>query len=232
MVAATVSATSAAPIGKPPPSALATDTRSGVRPSDGNANISPVRPMPHWISSAMSSAPVRCARLLDRLGQRRRHRPHAAFALDRLDDDRRRLAGDQPIERRRIVGRRERDAGQQRLERVAVVLVPGHRQRAERAPGERVIEGDELGARLAARVPVAARELQAGLVGLAAAVAEEGAAQARRACVRRSASWPCSGWKNRFDVCASSRACAPMASAMRALPLPSAATPMPDSRSR
>ena len=59
MVAATVSATSAAPIGKPPPSALATEIRSGVRPSDGNANISPVRPMPHWISSAMSSAPVR-----------------------------------------------------------------------------------------------------------------------------------------------------------------------------
>ena len=121
------------------------------------------------------------ARLLDGLGQRRRDRPHAAFALDRLDDDRRRLAGDQPIERRRIVGRRERDAGQQRLERAAVVVVPGHRQRAERAPGEGVIEGHELGARLAARVPVAARELQAGLVGFAAAVAEEGAAQARGA---------------------------------------------------
>ena len=44
-----------------------------------------------------------------------------------------------------------------------------------------MIEGHELGPRLAARVPVAARELQAGLVGLAAAVAEEGAAQARRA---------------------------------------------------
>ena len=76
--------------------------------------------------------------------------------------------------------RHEPDARQQRLERCAVVLVRGHRQRAKRAAVERLLERDEFGARLAARVPVAARELEAGLDRFGAAVAEERARQARQ----------------------------------------------------
>ena len=54
------------------------------------------------------------------------------------------------LQRRRIVGRHEAHAGQQRLERRAVVLVRGHRQRAERAAVERLLERDDLRPRLAA----------------------------------------------------------------------------------
>ena len=72
-----------------------------------------------------------------------------------------------------------RTPGQQRLERRAVVLVGSHRQRAERPAVKRVLERDELGARLAARVPVAPGELEARFDGLGAAVAEKRARQAR-----------------------------------------------------
>ena len=61
------------------------------------------------------------------------------------------------------------------------MLVRGHRQRADRPAVERLLERDDLGARLAARVPVAARELQARLDRFGAAVAEERARQPRQA---------------------------------------------------
>ena len=57
------------------------------------------------------------------------------------------------------------------------MLVRGDRQRAKRAAVKRLAERDELGARLAAGVPVAARELETGLDRFGAAVAEEGARQ-------------------------------------------------------
>ena len=98
----------------------------------------------------MSSVPVRLARVADRVGHRRRQRPHAAFALYRLDDDRGR-----PIRHRAdsavgVVGGDERHARHQRRERRAVVVVPRHRQRAHRPAVERVLERDELGALAAA----------------------------------------------------------------------------------
>ena len=42
----------------PEPIALPTVTRSGVQPNDWKWNGRPVRPRPHWISSAISSVPV------------------------------------------------------------------------------------------------------------------------------------------------------------------------------
>ena len=108
---------------------------------------------------------------------RLRDRPHAAFALDRLDDDRRGVGRD----RRRDggdVGRiDERHARHQRRERRAIVIVPRHRQRAHRPAVERMREGDVLRARRSLRVPEAARELQARLDRFRAAVAEERARQ-------------------------------------------------------
>ncbi|KAG1083362.1 hypothetical protein G6F40_014792 [Rhizopus arrhizus] len=56
MVSATFGPASIAPIGKPPPSALARVTMSGTTSSCQCANSVPVRPMPAWISSSTSSA--------------------------------------------------------------------------------------------------------------------------------------------------------------------------------
>ena len=83
-------------------------------------------------------------------------------------------------QRLRIVDRHESDARQQRLERGAVVLVRGHRQRAEGPSVERVLERDEFRARFAAGVPVATGKLEAGFDRLGAAVAEKGARQPRQ----------------------------------------------------
>ena len=152
----------------------------------------PVRPRPLWTSSAISSAPVRLARVHDRGGKSRRERPHAALALNRFGDDRRRLRRDGGEERRRIVHGHEAHTWHQRLERCAIVLVGGHRQRAEGASVKRFLERDDFGARLAARVPVAPRKLQTGFDRLRAAVAEERARETREM-ARRSASRPCNG---------------------------------------
>ena len=48
-----------APIGKPPPMPFATVMASGAMPACWKANHSPVRPAPVWISSMISSAPCR-----------------------------------------------------------------------------------------------------------------------------------------------------------------------------
>src|SRR5215218_869065 len=47
-----------APIGSPPPSPLATVMTSGTMPESSHAQRSPLRPMPHWISSKTNSAPL------------------------------------------------------------------------------------------------------------------------------------------------------------------------------
>ena len=157
----------------------------------------------------MSSAPVVAARLGDRRGERRRQRPHAAFALDRLDDDRRRRSSTTAASSAAgSFGRHEADARQQRLERRAVVLVRGDRQRAERPAVERLLERDDLRARLAARVPVAARELQARFDRFGAAVAEERARQPRerRPAARRAG--PAAGGRT-GSTCGSASAPAP-----------------------
>src|SRR5262249_56902612 len=67
-------------------------------------------------------------------------------------------------------------------ERRGLVLVGRDRQRAERSPVERRVDRDDLVARLALRVPIAARELQTGLDRLGAAVAEKRAREARQVC--------------------------------------------------
>lgn len=46
-----------APMGKPPPRALATAMMSGVMPAHSWAHSLPVRPMPHWTSSKMIKTP-------------------------------------------------------------------------------------------------------------------------------------------------------------------------------
>ena len=112
--------------------------------------------------------------------ERRRDRPHAALALDRLQDHGGGVGGHGRPERVRIEGRHPGDARHHRREGRAVVLVPGHRQRAERAAVERVLERDEPRARRALRVPVTPGELQARLDRFGPAVADERALEARQ----------------------------------------------------
>ena len=74
-----------------------------------------------------------------------RDRPHAAFALDRLDDDRGCIRRDRRGNRRGVVGSHERHAAAPAAANgVAIVLVPRHRQRAHRPAVERVLKRDEL----------------------------------------------------------------------------------------
>mmetsp|Transcript_77357 Transcript_77357/g.129831 ORF Transcript_77357/g.129831 Transcript_77357/m.129831 type:complete len:229 (-) Transcript_77357:371-1057(-) len=47
-----------APTGIPPPSAFPSVSASGTTPKRSKAHSRPVRPMPHWISSKISSAPT------------------------------------------------------------------------------------------------------------------------------------------------------------------------------
>ena len=103
-------------------------------------------------------------------------------------------------------GRHERHARDERLERPAVVLVPGDRQRAHRAAAERVLE-----ARRCRCVPT--RPARASSGGRTSGTprpprcrcCRRTRATGRTSDVSRRASCPCSGWKNRFEVCTSVR---------------------------
>ena len=123
-------------------------------------------------------------------------------------------------------------SGEQRRERRAVVLVPRHRQRAHRPAVERVLERDEPGAvRLTGRVPVAARELEAGFDRLGAAVAEERARQARERGKARG-HLALQRVDSTGSTCAQRRRLVGEGAASAGFAWPSDATPTPETRSR
>ena len=113
-----------APIGKPPPSPLAMAAMSGRTPACSQASSVPVRPMPAWISSNTSSRPCSSHRRAQVLQELRRRRPDAALALDRLDQDRRRLGPDRRVQRLMVAERDDVEARQQRLEAFDSFLLP------------------------------------------------------------------------------------------------------------
>ncbi len=92
--------------GKPPPSAFASDITSGVTPRRLWANRSPVRPMPVCTSSKISSRPLVVAELAQRLEEGMRRCAHAAFALQRLDQDAGGLRADRFLDGVEIAERR------------------------------------------------------------------------------------------------------------------------------
>src|SRR5580765_3121330 len=102
-----------------------------------------------------------CRRLVDRRGEGRCERSDTAITLNAFRDDRCCLGRHRREQRRRIVRQYETDAGDQRLERCAVVFVRCHRERTEGAPVKRSFERDEFGARFLLRIPIATSELQA-----------------------------------------------------------------------
>jgi hypothetical protein len=111
-----------APTGtKPPDSALASSTRSGSTPQCCDARKRPVRPIPVWISSAISNVP--CLRP----GRRRQivvARQVDALALDRLDHERGDIApGERSFERVQIIERYARAGADERREALAKRLI-------------------------------------------------------------------------------------------------------------
>ena len=66
---------------------LAVVTRSGTTPSWSQANQSPVRQKPDWISSAMNTTPLSLAHAASAGRKPGRRHDEAALALDRLDHD-------------------------------------------------------------------------------------------------------------------------------------------------
>ena len=92
---------------------------------------------------------------------------HARLPLERLEDDGRGLVGDGSGQRIGVAVGHERDVARQRLERLAVGLLGGQRERAHRAAVEGALGGDHVGA------AGASGQLEGRLVGLGAGVGEE-----------------------------------------------------------
>jgi len=105
----------------------------------------------------------------------RRRQVDAALGLDGLGDDGAGAVADRGPRRLQVGEGDEAHVGEQRAEALPVLGLAGHRQRAEGPAVEALVEGDDLHpARLAAHHRlVAPRELQGGLVGLGARIAEE-----------------------------------------------------------
>ena len=157
-----------APIGMPPPRPLARVTTSGAyaveelvgEPGAGaaDAGLHLVEPEQRavLVGDALGGGEVAGARDDD-----------AGLALDRLEDDGGDRVVDGGLERGHVVVRHEGDVAGQRLEGVAVGRLRGEREGAHRPAVEGALGGDEPGA------AGATGQLEGGLVGLGAGVAEE-----------------------------------------------------------
>ena len=158
-----------APIGSPPPSALASVMTSGCTPSAWCANQEPVRPMPVCTSSSGEQrAGVRGGRARPPPGSRaaRARTPPSpsigsSSTIAVCVGDRRRRA-----RRRRRTARSCTPPGSG-AKAVGLGRLPGERQRAHRPAVEGALGGDHLGP---AGEPA---DLERRLVGLGAGVAEE-----------------------------------------------------------
>src|SRR5262249_34834954 len=126
----------------------------------------------HLVEDQQQSVLV--ADLAQRAQEARRRRAHAAFTLDRLDQDRGGLGADLAPHRPAIPGRPLVAAVGYRAEALERLLLPARRQGRERAAVEGTLERDDavaLGA--AARRLILARDLDGALHRLGAGIAEE-----------------------------------------------------------
>ena len=147
---------------------------SGVTPAHSCAKKRPVRPMPVWISSKISSSPCSsqsAAQVAQLLG---RHRADAALALDRLDQDRRGLRADRRLERLEVAERHLVEAFDLRPKAFEVFRLAAGGERRQRAAVEGALEGDDAKALgPAVHIVIAARRLDGAFDRLGAGIAEE-----------------------------------------------------------
>ncbi len=126
------------------------------------------------------------AQLAHRLQVLGRRGIHAAFALHRLEEHRRHPIVERGGEHVDVGERDLTEPGRQRLKRLLLLGLTGRGERRERAPVKRAVRGhDVVALGPAVRLAVPARELDRGLVGLGARVAEEHAAAAAEQAIER-----------------------------------------------
>ena len=103
-----------------------------------------------------------------------RHHPHAAFAHDRLDQDRGGLGPDGALGRFQVAERHLVEALDHRTEALEIFLLAAGGERGQRAAVKGALEGDDAVAlRLAAHRLVLARHLDRAFHRLGAGIAEE-----------------------------------------------------------
>ena len=171
----TTGAVTQAPTGRPPPSAFALVITSGVTGTCWYAQRVPVRPMPVWISSKTSSAPVASQASRAASEDLVVDRVDARLALDRLEHHRGRVGPDGGPQRVGVVAGNRDEARRQGPEQILAGQPRGRGEGGDRAAVEGVVEDDDLRPVDAAGVRMAADELDRALVRLGAGVAEEGA---------------------------------------------------------
>ncbi len=162
---------------------------SGRTPYSSMAKGAPQRPMPLWISSAMSSAPWRAQAAATACTNAGVQIEGAGLALHGFEDH----AGDGFVDHargcRRVVARDELHVEGRAGKAVPFADGrPGHRRRRRGAPMKAVLDRENLAP---ARNP--AGQAQRVLVGLSAAVAEEDAIQAGRREVDQLGAQPARG---------------------------------------
>lgn len=102
-----------------------------------------------------------------RLEVARRRDDHAEFALDGFEDDEGRVLGDGRVQRLGVTERHVGDVPGQRQERLPLAGLPGEGEGAHGAAVEGALGRDDVG------TPGEPADLEGGLVGLGAGVAEE-----------------------------------------------------------
>ncbi len=129
---------SIAPMGNPPPSPLALVRMSGTTPFCMYEKSAPVRPMPLWISSKMSSASCSSHRRRAAGEEFGRSWNHAAFALHGLEDHCTDVVatffGKGGLEAADVVVANMRKAGRRRPEAGGILCLSSCRDREQRPP--------------------------------------------------------------------------------------------------
>jgi hypothetical protein len=130
--------------------------------------------MPVCTSSNRRSRPCRSHKSRKRTQERRLDNAHAAFAHDRLDQDRRGLIGDRALGRLKVGKRHLVEAVDHRTEAVEILFLTAGGQRRQRPAVESALESDDaIALGMAARGVVFARGLDGAFHGFGAGIAEE-----------------------------------------------------------
>ena len=163
-----------APIGKPPPSAFASDMTSGVTPRRliGEQIAGAAHAGLHLVEHQQQAVVV--AELAQRPEEGMRRGAHAAFALHRLDQDAGGVRADRLLDGLEIAERHLVEAIHRRPEAFEIFRRAGRGQRRQRAAVKRAFEGDDAVALgMALGGVIFARDLDRAFHRLGAGIGEE-----------------------------------------------------------